>query len=167
MSTRFIGNARGVVLTCNNGDVAIGQTPALDSDGKPLVRKNGSPVYEYTFPAKCGEKLTTGHAYPKLIRSYAQTQKWLTVEIDGKKRDFCPAHAPERAKQIKERKAEAKRIADEKRVARETAEAERRGAWLEKQRVWKAKREEKAARAAAWHAKRAAKRAAAEATGSP
>jgi len=161
MSTRFIGKGNGIVIMCNHGTVHMGERQVVDSDGKPVLHKNGTPATEYVFPPKCDEKLTTGQILRSGIRAYAQTQKWLTVVVDGRVRDFCASHAPERAAWIANRKAERERLLKDKQAARKKAEQEKLAAWLAKKAEWKRKANEKAARSAAWRAKREAKKAAA------
>jgi hypothetical protein len=156
MSSRFIGKGNGLVLTCNHGDLALGVAPIME-DGKPVLHKNGTPATEHVFPRGCAEKLTTGQILRSGIRAYAKTQKWLTVEVSGRLRDFCAAHAPIRAEQIKNRKRDADAARAAQKAAREKAEADRRAARVARLAEWKRKRDEKAARSAAWHAKRAAK----------
>jgi hypothetical protein len=161
MTAKFIGNGNGLVLSCNHGAVSFGQKPQVDDYGRPVVHKNGLPILEIVFPPPCETKLRTGQIVRSNIRHYAKTQGWLTVEVDGRQRDFCPEHAKVRKEQLKTRKADAERLKKEARAAREKADRERRIAWLAKLAGWKAKREEKerakAARAAARASKRAAK----------
>jgi hypothetical protein len=157
MTAKFIGNGNGLSLRCNHGDVHMGEQRAVDSDGNPAVDDQGSPLFERVFPPKCDEKIVTGQILRSGIRAYAKTQKWLTVEIDGRQRDFCPAHGQVRVKWIKERKAQADAIKAEKKAAREKADAERRQAWADKQAAWKRRREEREASKRERAAARAAK----------
>jgi hypothetical protein len=139
MTAKFIGNGNGLALHCNHGDLS----------------------FHETWPSQCGEKLVTGQIVQRNIRHYASTVGWLTVEVDGRNRDFCPPHALLRKEQLKTRRTDAERLKKEARAAREKADRERRDAWLAKLAGWKSKREEKerakVARAAARARKRAAK----------
>src|SRR5678815_721724 len=100
----------------------MGERPSLGGDGKPMLHKNGTPIMESIWPAKCEHKLTTGQILRSGIRHYAETQKWLAgVTVDDKVRDFCHEHGPVRKKWLKGRAAERKRVEAEKKAARDQA----------------------------------------------
>lgn len=149
MSAKFLGNGNGLVLRCNHGDVHMGEQRVIDAEGNPTVDDKGAAVYERVFPAKCDEKIVTGQILRSGIRHYAKTQKWLSIEVDSRQRDFCAAHGKVRAKWIKERKAQASAIKAEKKAARDQAKAAKRDAWLAKLAEWKRKREAREAKRAA------------------